>query len=325
MDYRIGGLPKYYFAFGQRGLMKIPEEVRKCVAFLEYNNCSGFHLAGTTFFVTVQSICQPNHFFRYAVTAKHVIDGIKEGTKDGHVYFRLNNRDAGTCRVESNINEWFIHPYDDFVDVAVMPIFSQERIEWMFWDVRGFATDETIKEINIDVGDDVFLTGLYHRHTGAKRNVPIIRAGIIAAMPEEPVKTKLGEATAFLVEARSINGLSGSPVFVLPESYYARNVKIEDTLTLGYGDARVGSFWLLGLMHGHWDVDNSYVDTIMTDKSNTQSINEGIGIVVPAQKILEVINHPDLEKMRNRVEAKLQRQGVATMDSLIDNRDGRFY
>jgi hypothetical protein len=321
VDYRICGLTRYCFASEQRKLMKIPEEIRKCVAFLEYRNCSGFHFAGTVFFVTFQSVNQPNYFFRYAVTARHVINEIKERTNDCHVYFRLNNRDNGTCQVRSSISEWLIHPCDDFVDVAVMPISFQECIEWMFWDVQGFATDENIRKNEINVGDDVFLTGLYHRHTGKERNVPIIRAGIISAMPEEPVNTGLGEAESYLIETKSINGLSGSPVFVRPESNCAYDSKTEDPHTLGHRDARVGSFWLLGLMHGHWDVKTSDRDKkkTKTHKSYTESINEGIGIVVPAQKILEVIKHPDSEKMRNRIEAQLQRQEAATVDGLIEN------
>ena len=59
----------------------------------------------------------------------------------------------------------------------------------------------------------------------------------IAMIPDEPVTTSLGDIKAYLVEARSIGGLSGSPAFV-------RETGAEGT----------GSFYLLGLMHGHWGV-----------------------------------------------------------------------
>jgi hypothetical protein len=286
--------------------MKIPEDIRKCVAFLEYDDNDGTHLAGTVFFVTMSSLSQPNHYFRYAVTAKHVIKKIEEKTLDGRVHFRLNSRDAGIHRIISNVSDWYMDPNDDHADVAVMPISFDPRIDWLFWPVTALATDGVVKEVEINIGDDVFLTGLFHRHTGTRRNIPIVRAGIIAAMLEEPVKTGLGETEAFLIEARSIGGLSGSPVFVRPESNYAHKTETEDSYTLGRWDARVGSFWLLGLMHGHWDVNASDIDVIVEDRAHRESVNVGIGIVVPAQKILEVIQQPALEELRKKAETELK-------------------
>lgn len=297
--------------------MKIPENIRECAAFLEYRDDTGFHLAGTVFFVSTPNVNEPKHYCRYAVTAKHIIKMIDDRTLDGNFYFRLNSLEGGSCRIESNTDTWCFHPSDDVVDVAIMPISLQEPpnpLDWRFWDVEGFATHKTIEEIEINVGDDVFLTGLFYGHTGQKRNVPIVRAGIIAAMPDEPVKTKLGYMEAYLVEARSINGLSGSPVFVRPESNYARNIKTDDPYTLGHLDAQVGSFWLLGLMHGHWDVDASDIDMIRPDRASAEAINAGIGVVVPAQKILEAIKQPKLEKMRTKIEAEPWKQATQIMD-----------
>jgi len=199
-----------------------------------------------------------------------------------------------------------MHPNDDLADVAVMPISLHPDIDWLFWPVTAFATDAVVKEVEISIGDDVFLTGLFYRHTGTRRNIPIVRAGIIAAMLEEPVRTSLGETEAFLIEARSIGGLSGSPVFVRPESNYVHKINTEDSYTIGRWDARVGSFWLLGLMHGHWDVNASDVDVIVEDRGHRESVNVGIGIVVPAQKILETIGQPELEELRRRAEAELK-------------------
>jgi hypothetical protein len=50
---------------------------------------------------------------------------------------------------------------------------------------------------------------------GRQRNIPIVRIGNVASMPHEPVATKnRGAIEAYLVEARSVGGLSGSPVLV---------------------------------------------------------------------------------------------------------------
>jgi hypothetical protein len=49
--------------------------------------------------------------------------------------------------------------------------------------------------------------GLFSEHQGAERNIPIVRVGNIAAMPEEPVlTTSWGAIDAYLIEARSIGG-----------------------------------------------------------------------------------------------------------------------
>ena len=94
-------------------------------------------------------------------------------------------------------------------------------------------------------------------------------------IPDEPVPTKMGMTEAYLIEARSIGGLSGSPAFV-----YKRN-----------------RFYLLGLMHGHWDIPPENKNDFV-DMDSFGSVNMGIAIVVPAKKILEVLNQPKLVELR---------------------------
>jgi hypothetical protein len=60
--------------------------------------------------------------------------------------------------------------------------------------------------------------GVHHRLVreshGRHQNVPIVRVGNFASYPAEQIQTGFGRMDAFLIEARSIGGLSGSPVFV---------------------------------------------------------------------------------------------------------------
>jgi hypothetical protein len=61
-------------------------------------------------------------------------------------------------------------------------------------------------------------------------------------------------------------------------------------------------FYLLGLMYGHWD---RVVPVGVTgDDIQFESVNMGIAIVVPAKKILEVINQPTLAEKEGRTLAK---------------------
>jgi hypothetical protein len=131
------------------------------------------------------------------------------------------------------------------------------------------------------------MTGLFAHLSGSERNLPIIRFGNIAMIPDEPVPTRIGMIEAYLIEARSIGGLSGSPAFV-----YKR------------AQGRV-KLYLMGLMHGHWDIPpENKNDLAITDSFG--SVNMGIAIVVPAKKILEVINHPELVAIRQEKDKKVE-------------------
>ena len=116
-------------------------------------------------------------------------------------------------------------------------------------------------------------------------------------MPDEPIPTKKGSIEGYLIEARSIGGLSGSPVFV------------RESVAVG-----VGAFYLMGLMHGHWDIPpEDKNDTVDTTDAN-KAVNMGIAIVVPTRKILEVINREELVDMRNKGDEQLRRDRTPTMD-----------
>jgi hypothetical protein len=91
-----------------------------------------------------------------------------------------------------------------------------------------------------------------------------------------------------LIEARSIGGLSGSPAFVF------------ETVPVG-----IGTFYLLGLMHGHWDIPPQMKNDFKINPELFGRVNMGIAIVVPAKKILEVLNHPQLVTQRENTEKKM--------------------
>jgi hypothetical protein len=304
LDKRIGGLTRYYF--GEPELVNVPDEVRKCVAFLAYMDSKGMHLAGTAFFVGVVTPTPeyPLLSFTYAVTAKHVIDAIKENSFDGKVYFRLNFKSENAKFISSKLADWRFHPSDESVDVAVLPIQMPKEFDHLFYPSVSFVTPELIKTQGVGIGDEVFLVGLFVLHFGQERNIPILRVGNIAAMPEEKVQTGSGDIDAYLIEARSIGGLSGSPVFV----------NLSGVRTVG-GNVMVGGtgFYLLGLMHGHW-IEQPEPDTVVIDSRN-ESVNMGIAIVIPAQKILEVLNQPEFDESRKRGLDILRKQKTPTADS----------
>ncbi len=169
------------------------------------------------------------------------------------------------------------------------------------------ATEDVIRDRDIGVGDDAFLTGLFSNHYGRDRNIPIVRVGSIAAMPGEKVEVDFfGTAVlidAYLLEARSIGGLSGSPVFVVTSGFR------------GGGVIHAGpQFYLLGLMRGHWDVRLSAADAVITDEQRREAVNMGIAVVVPASKILDLTNQPRFVEQRQAAEASPTNEIVSAAD-----------
>src|SRR5215213_9491133 len=93
-DLRVGGNPRFILADEPPNLMLIPDEVRKCVAYIGYRKPTGeMSLQGTAFFVG-RPIEGTDKSFCYIVTAKHVIQGIGSKTPNGQVILRVNFTDG---------------------------------------------------------------------------------------------------------------------------------------------------------------------------------------------------------------------------------------
>jgi len=288
--------------------MLVPDEVRKCVVFICYNSTKGFRLAGTGFFTSVPSSI-PERIHVYLATAKHVIKKIEATSIDNKISIRINQRDNKPSKlIYSDLTGWKYHPSESNIDVAVLPWAPDPSV----YDFRSVpsemaVTQEVITKEGIGCGDEVFLTGLFGSHYGKQRNLPIIRIGNIATMPEEKVVTKeMGEIEAYLIEARSIGGLSGSPVFVHISS-------------LRNGALRLGGepiYWL-GMVHGHYDLPElDSLDVTSEDNLVNLIINMGVAIVVPSTKILEVLNQRELSEARDKADGIDRKKRAPTPDSI---------
>jgi hypothetical protein len=121
-----------------------------------------------------------------------------------------------------------------------------------------------------------------------------------------------GFAEVYLVEARSMGGISGSPVFVRKTV----NLAAEDKNGIPtYMIALSDESYLLGLMHGHWDIKESEINQYHFVHDRQKGVNFGIAVVVPAHKILDVLNHPDLVRLRQRREETFRATVSPTQDS----------
>jgi hypothetical protein len=296
--------------------MLIPDEIRKSVVFACHKpNLAGMpRPGGTAFFVGVHGGPDGSIVSTYFVTAKHVIDAIRTAGVDGKVHLRINVKNESPKFVESLVDAWRFHHNDSgHVDVAVLPFEMPPQWDGLVYPLRSSILEhDIIKEQSIGPGDEVFVTGLFTSHYGKGQNIPIVRIGHIAAMPEEAVETKwCGPMEAYLVEIHSIGGLSGSPVFV-----HLGPVIHDSNRQPSLAAHRGGPFYLLGLVHGHWNVPVPDADAAAVDDHVRDRINAGIAIVTPVSKVIETLNHPELmatrvRRLRNEID-KL----AATPDSL---------
>ncbi len=286
--------------------MRVPEFFLTSVCFLCVENPVGsaekYKYGGTAFFVSVPSDVLPECGHVYVVTARHNV--IKSAEEGGPLYLRINTEDGGSefFKIKS---DWE-YPEDDAVDLAVLP-----------WDIRPdthfvvglipldmVVQRETIAQRDIGIGDDLLIAGLFTQRQGSTRNIPVVRQGIIAAMPEEPLEdTNTGLLyDAYLAEVRSIGGLSGSPVFVLWHG--PRNLPGGLHMTGGGVD-----LLLLGVVRGHWDYKTRRAELdFFGDERET--VNMGMEIVTPAQEIVALLNREDQVKRRGAINREEQRRAA---------------
>jgi hypothetical protein len=233
-------------------------------------------------------------YHTYLVTAAHSIRSVQE--KAGSLYVRFNTNDGGSAVVETT-TDW-VFPDDEAVDLALLPYEPSETYEVGPLPLEGFATDELIAHHNFGIGDEIYAMGLFYFRHGKKRNHPVLRTGIVASMPDEPIEDERTGLPydAYLIEMRSFGGLSGTPVFT---------VFHEGTL-LNRPPRQFSSFVHqlapIGVIRGHWDLRREVTDAFTED---VEQANVGLAIVTPIQKLTELLWRDDLVRQREEEERAL--------------------
>lgn len=279
-------------------MTRVDDAVKKCVCFIGYQVDGKPRIAASGFLVGFDSDS------RLIVTAKHLIVGLQQKRPNFPIAIWLNRPGSGRGIIETKPEDWLFHPSDDQVDTAVlkMPI-PIEGFDHLAITPEMFATDELVSEYKVGVGDELYFPGLFVPHGGRDRNRPIVRQGTIAAMPEEPIDTPMGPIEAYLAEVRSIGGLSGSPVFLHLNDPWRDppGARPDDPILTQHADV------FFGLVHGHYDAKS-----LLTTPLDLEAVNMGISMVVPAQRIREVIEQEEIEMVRKKKEP---RELPAVMDA----------
>lgn len=265
--------------------MLIDEQFRKCATYVLANapdsqtSVVDKRLFGTAFFATVSNAI-------YAVTAQHLLDKSEEY---GPLFVRLSTT-SGYEDFEAPQSAWTRH---ESTDVAAIRVPIPPNADFRSIGQDMLLTDKMVVEHRIGAGDELFFTGLFSEHPGRERVQPIMRFGTISMMPHEPIKVKdlrvASEIDAYLVEARSWGGHSGSPAFVYyPPDRAGNSITVPMALPV----------FLLGLVQSHYEIKGDVELIGDFVGSGKVPINAGIAAVVPSQKIIDVLMDEELVRDR---------------------------
>jgi hypothetical protein len=173
------------------------------------------------------------------------------------------------------------------MDLAILKIGIVSDMDHAAWPVEAFVTEQSMVDDGrkVELGDEIFIAGLFWPHTGKNKNVPIVRVGNVAALRGEPVVNSYGKPMdAYLIDSLSISGISGSPVFI--DVVLAKQMHMgERRFMMGNYPAK---FRLLGVVHGHFNSGDRSLDSRSKSVENL-GINLGISMVMPSEAIMEAI------------------------------------
>jgi hypothetical protein len=305
LDQRLAGVDRWYSSKPEGAGLRVDTTTLETVCFLvarplvEGRRESRY--IGTGFIVghPVEGPAGNITGHLYLVTAKHVVQ--KARANYGGLFMRYNVTPEQWREVSLKNDEWVLDPDSD---AAILPLEISGPASIHVIASELFLTDETIAEHDVGIGDDLTLCGLFVRMAGHRANAPIVRSGIIASMPRDPIRDRDGkEYPGYLVEVRSIGGLSGSPVFLILDQERRSGTRFKQS----------PKTFVLGLVRGHWDYQ-SPLSPADASTEEVERVNLGIAIVTPIQRVAHLLAREEVVQRRLRIEQEFREQDAATLD-----------
>lgn len=314
---------------------RIPDEILNCSVYLYSNEREanqGTRSGGSGFLVVVEPDAEgelrpppvlptqlilpdsitgrvdpyPCRFFGYAVTNKHVID-------KGFTVLRLNAAGMEGVRViEIADSGWHRHPTSDLA-IAYLPELDESVHRFNGVPVDMILNEENLRILDVGIGDDTFLVGRFVNHEGRTENRPTVRFGNLAMRESErdpvSVDDPVGPQVAMLIETRTIGGYSGSPVFLRIPSWEielgsepnsSRRDLRDNFRMLVPGEPPPTVTLLLGTLGGWLRGRRGKVYTGKKEipGQRTEAEPTGMAWCIPSWKVLELLNLPKLECLR---------------------------
>lgn len=233
---------------------------------------------------------------------------------------RINRYDGTFEVIPLAADDWTDHPDGD--DLSAVPLPNTPGVINMYVERKMVLTEAEAAHWDFGPGDDIFFIGRYVDLEGKEHNIPVVRSGIVSAMPAEPIEqTDRGfMQESILVEARSLSGFSGSPVFIYTSSYIHAPDNREHFAGNRVQMTPLSPCFLLGVDwgHHHWreKVRDGYTGEPV-DSADFIPSNSGMMMVVPAWKILDLLDLPEFVQRRRDIE------GISLAILGIDRREER--
>jgi hypothetical protein len=311
----IGQTPMQPASAAVRAQPSLVESMKRTVVFFQANcielDGQGKQLsksyAGTAFLLALDDPRLNGGSFTYLVTNRHVAQpGIENGRpcQPTAYFLRADTKVPNRAGAYSTIEQvpaaglaWAF-PTDPSVDIAIAPIgVDQSKLDVIFLPSTLLLSNADVVQNKVEEGDSVLFTGLFIQMVGQTHSEPIVREGKIAMMPKEQIQTTLHAlGDIYLVDCHVFGGNSGAPMFIDLAG------QRQDGLILGF------NYKLLGVVSGYVKETANFELQTVAAYAGTVDANSGVAIVVPAQKILDLLDAPALKALRDHAIAALPKK-----------------
>lgn len=244
------------------------QEISYITARIESYARDGKGTVGTGFIYSFPVKDRPGKVMKLLISNKHVFIDRK-----GEVRIKLNKRAEGEDEPSYGISAevsykdyeafYFEHPDKD-VDLACVNVSSLDKVNAFYMNLQ----DDFLEDLNYEhvaPGTGVLFVGYPNNIYDVQNNLPLIRNGTIASMPEIDFNGK-GQ---IVIDAQVFPGSSGSPVFVLSDSRYLLLGVVSETI-----------------------IRHSKLQTLPANHSN-EGVEQilGLGIVIKQRHVRELIDY----------------------------------
>ncbi len=280
---------------------RIPHSVLDCIIYLyaaEQHAQDGHNTGGSGFIVFIPSVVDKSRVYAYAITNRHCLD-------DGFTVVRMQTPRGEIITHVTQRNDWVNHRDGD--DVAALDIFRgpPEMPKLVGFTTGIFLTREDVERVDLGPGDDVYMIGRFVSYDGREYNQPTARFGNIAMSPVPVTHPRYGIAQeSFLVDMRSLSGYSGSPVFTYIAPRWNR-----PHMKLSPGET-TRSVWFMGIDWGMFRVKGRVLDKDENPLAQGWfvKLNSGISPVIPAWRVLDLLNAEELVVRRKQHDDELAKK-----------------
>ncbi len=278
---------------GKQGNPPIPPKVGETV-----------QIGGTGFLVTVPDSRVSSGRFIYLVTNRHVAEAIEQDGKGNckplqvqKTYITMNlkepvngNRADREPLTFSQQFHWYF-PKDEAIDLAVIPFVVDIKYDYQVISSEQFLTTQILDQRQVVPGDKVLTGGYFYLYGGSHEVQPLLREGVLAMLPDGPMGTTTCKSGGvYLADVHIIAGNSGSPIFIIPG--------LPMNTGVSFGGAH-NTFGLLGVVSGYMqETENLKLKASTTWKASVY-VNSGISVVVPAQQLNDLLESPELQRLRD--------------------------